>query len=79
VPRTLRAWVDVALEAIVDDWRTALARRLADELEVEPNASMARELRALMAQIDAERPEVRDAGDELRAKRAERLAQAADQ
>lgn len=48
--------VEVALSGVPEDWRTALARTLAGELDREPNASIARELRAVMGAIDAGRP-----------------------
>lgn len=55
------------------DWRSELARRLALELDVEPNASMAKELRQLMAELEGEAV-VREgtALDELARRRAAR-------
>jgi hypothetical protein len=70
--------VDRALAEIPDDWRTAVARMLADQLDGdEPNASMARELRAVMAQVTAETPAPADTADELRKRRADRQSRAA--
>jgi hypothetical protein len=55
------------------DWRSELARRLALELDVEPNASMAKELRQLMAELEDEAaPKEGTALDELNARRARR-------
>lgn len=69
--------VSEALEGKPEDWRTTLARTLASALDSEPNASMARELRALMTAIEeAEAPEVSSVADDLRARRARRIAEA---
>lgn len=78
-PATLEAWVDRALTGLAEDWRTALARRLAQALDVEPTASVARELRATMAAIAAEAPAPADVADQLRERRAARRAAAASQ
>ncbi|HMA26069.1 MAG: hypothetical protein ACM33U_09165 [Solirubrobacterales bacterium] len=62
------------------DWRAELARKLARALDHEPNASMARELRALMGQIEASEESSGDRTvDDLRARRAARIARAAAQ
>lgn len=72
--------VSAALESHPEDWRTTLARTLAAALDSEPNASMARELRALMAAIEeGAEPEVSSVADDLRARRARRIADAAGQ
>src|SRR5688572_28424070 len=52
----VRREFDRALAAVPDDWRTALARTLASSLDVEANASVARELRAVMTAIVAASP-----------------------
>jgi hypothetical protein len=67
--------VDRALDGVAEDWRTALARSLADALDSEPQASMARELRALMGVIGSDAPAKEGSTvDDLAARRAERLA-----
>lgn len=73
----VRREVDRALAGRPVDWRTELARTLAASLDVEPQASMARELRALMGAMDANEPakEVGDV-DDLAARRAARRAAA---
>lgn len=77
---TLHKTVSDALTDVPKDWRTELALTLAASLDEEPNASMARELRALMNAIeDAKEPEVSSSADELRARRAARLADTANQ
>lgn len=74
--RTRKA-VDAALKDAPDGWRKTLARVLADALDVEPNASMARELRAVMTEIaESQKPEVSSVADDLRARRAARIAEA---
>lgn len=58
-----------------DDWRSELARRLALELDAEPNASMAKELRQLMAQLEDEAaPTGGTVLDELDKRRQRRVA-----
>lgn len=47
-----------ALEGVDDDWRAAIARRLAGSLDLEANASMARELRAVMERITGDEPDI---------------------
>lgn len=78
VASSVLAEVEDALAEVPEGWEKALARNLAAALDDEPNASMAKELRMLMAAItdDAE-PEERSTADELRAKRAARQAGAA--
>lgn len=72
---SVRSHIDAALKDRPDDWRSALARTLADALDDEPNASMARELRALMNNIlDDMQPAETSKADELRARRAARIA-----
>lgn len=74
---SVRAQIDRALVGVPEDWRTELARTLADALEEEPQASMARELRALMGSIESGRPaEEGSKVDDLAARRAERRATA---
>ncbi len=59
-------------------WRATLARTLAVALDDVPNASMARELRALMHEIvDGVEPEEVGVADDLRARRAARIADSA--
>jgi hypothetical protein len=75
----IRRQVEEALVGVASDWRTELARSLADALDAQPQAAMARELRALMATIDPAAPATsakREGSkvDELAARRAERLA-----
>lgn len=74
---TVSEAVSDALEGRLEDWRTTLARTLAAALDAEPNASMARELRALMTAIEeGAEPEVSSVADDLRARRARRIADA---
>ncbi len=55
------------------DWRAELARALARQIDREPNSSLARELRALMASIEAEASDVGGTPlDELARRRASR-------
>jgi len=81
-PGPVRQQVDRALAGVAEDWRTELARALADSLDAQPQASMARELRALMSVIDERRPqggratEEGSTVDDLAARRAERRAAA---
>lgn len=63
----------------VSGWRAAAARTLAAELDSEPNASMARELRSLMVDLGSKggAGEVKgDLGDDLASRRAARIAAA---
>lgn len=56
-------------------WQRELALSLASGMDESPNASLAKELKALMSELGAERPaEVGDVADELAARRAERRA-----
>lgn len=75
---SIRTAVDAALSGCEEDWRVNLARTLADALDEDPNASMARELRAVMHDI-AESAEPKEAGvaDELRRRRQARIADSA--
>jgi outer membrane scaffolding protein for murein synthesis (MipA/OmpV family) len=59
-------------------WRAELARTLAYQLDDEPNASNARELRALMKEIADESGVVvkGDLSDDLASRRANRIAAA---
>lgn len=80
VRRSIRKAVEDALAGVPDDWRTTLARKLGAALDEEPNASMARELRALMSDIAEATPvKERSVADELRAKRAARQARTASE
>lgn len=59
------------------DWQRELALTLAAAMESNPNASTAKELRALMTELGAEVPaEKGDVSDELAAKRAARRSSA---
>lgn len=70
--------INKALKSEPAGWRKELARKLARSLDETANASMAKELRALMHEIsEGSAPKVRSKADELRAKRAERDARAA--
>lgn len=72
---TVSAAVSEALSDVPQDWRTTLALTLAAALDDEPNASMARELRALMSDIaDAAPATGRTPLDELRRRREGRTA-----
>ena len=72
---SVRERVDAALAGVPQDWRTSLAQTLASAMDGEPNASMARELRSVMADIDAEKPQAGGTGlDELERRRAARGA-----
>jgi hypothetical protein len=78
----VRPHVDVALEAAPDDWRTAIARTLADALDDSPNAAMAAELRRVMGVIHDSAPAMGvgpegSTVDDLAQKRAARRAKAA--
>ena len=66
--------VSAALEGVpCEGWQRELALALATGMDDSPNASLAKELKALMGELGAERPaEVGDVADELAAKRAER-------
>jgi hypothetical protein len=78
VRRSIRKAVEDALADTPDDWQTTLARKLGRALDEEPNASMARELRALMRDITESTPaKEATVADELRAKRAARQARTA--
>lgn len=73
----VRPQIDAALAGVADDWRTALARTLADALDTSPNAAMSAELRRVMTVIDgASDRKGGDPVDALAARRAERLAAA---
>lgn len=75
---TIRSKVTAALKTEPAGWRKELALKLAGSLDKTPNASMAKELRALMDEIgEGAAPKERSKADELRAKRAERDARAA--
>jgi hypothetical protein len=53
-----------------NDWRAEVAKALAIDLDAEANASMARELRALMESMEAERPPLEGTPlDELKRRR----------
>lgn len=54
---SIRARVDDVLGGR-EDWRAELARSLADHLDGEANASMARELRSVMEAVEADVPVV---------------------
>ena len=60
----------------VGGWRRAVAEGLASQLDAEPNASMARELRALMSEAGSRAVPVKQGSrlDELRAKREAKSA-----
>ena len=74
----LHADVAEALRNAPDDWRKTLALTLAAEIEAVPNASMARELRSVMAAIDETLvPDEVTTVDDLRSRRASRIAGAA--
>lgn len=62
----------------VGGWRRAVAEGLAKQLDAEPNASMARELRALMSEAGSRPMPVKQGSrlDELRAKREAKRASA---
>lgn len=69
---SIRARVDDVLGGR-EDWRAELARVLADQLDAEANASMARELRSVMEAIEGEAPDVGGTPlDELARRRAVR-------
>src|SRR5690606_5697425 len=73
----VRRQVDRALTGMAEDWRTATARKLADAIDEEPNASTARELRALMSAIEATAPTTEATPlDELERRRQGRQANA---
>lgn len=75
---TVRTAVEAALSACEPSWRVEVARTLADALDEAPNASMARELRAVMHDIaEATEPEESSVADDLRARRAARIKAAA--
>lgn len=74
--------VDAALAGVPDDYRTALARTLADALDDSPNAAMAAELRRVMGVIHESAPAMGTGPegstvDDLAQKRAARRAEAA--
>jgi len=70
--------VEVALEGLPGaEWQKALALSLAESMDKSPNASTAKELRALMTELGAEVPAAdKDVSDDLAAKRAARRASA---
>jgi hypothetical protein len=80
------ARVHAAVEAAISllstqeqtSWRAELARTLAYQLDEDPNASNARELRALMKEItDESGSDVKgDLSDDLASRRANRIARA---
>jgi hypothetical protein len=75
----LSAEIDAELGRLnVVGWRAALARSLAAELDDEPNASMAKELRSLMGELGSSAAGVKkgNTGDELARQRAARIAKA---
>ena len=73
---SIRDAVEDAVSASEPSWRVEVARTLADALDETPNASMARELRAVMHDIAALTvPKVVGPADELRRRRAVRTAQ----
>lgn len=59
-----------------DDWRAELARTLATQLDERPQAAMARELRQTLTELEASIEPDRGFVDELRARRAARIAAA---
>ena len=62
-------------EASRDSWRVEVARALAKEMDEKPNASFARELRAVMKELRADVPVAKgDVSDDLKSRRAARLA-----
>lgn len=76
----VRGQVDRALHDVPEDWRTELAQTLAAAMDEDPNASMARELRALMREIEEGVPaDDSNIEDDLRARREARLAAAENQ
>lgn len=66
--------VEAALEGLsCEAWERELALALAGEMDESPNASLAKELRSVMADLGAAKPvESGDVADDLAAKRAER-------
>lgn len=66
--------VAAALEDVVcEGWQRELVLSLASGMDESPNASLAKELRSLMAELGAEsKQEVGDVSDDLAAKREER-------
>lgn len=64
--------VDAALGGR-SDWRAEVARSLARQMDAEPSASVARELRAVMGAIEGDAPDVGGTPlDELARRRAAR-------
>jgi hypothetical protein len=58
-----------------EGWRVTLALTLAKDLDRQPNASVARELRTLMHELAEDAPaEETSVPDQLRARRAKRVA-----
>lgn len=72
----VRPQVDRALAGVPDDWRTALARTLADALDTTPNAAMSSELRRVMDDIGGTSAKRGDPVDDLAARRAARRSAA---
>lgn len=68
------AEVEMALEGLsCEGWQRELALSLATGMDDSPNASLAKELRSVMAELGAEKSvESGDVADDLAAKRAER-------
>ena len=66
--------VELALSGVVcEGWQRELALSLAEGMDASPNASLAKELKALMGELGAgSAVEKGDVADELAAKRAER-------
>lgn len=73
--------VDLELAVLgASGWRAETARSLASQLDEEPNASMARELRSLMTELGSSAKAAAakgDVGDDLAIQRAARIAAAA--
>jgi hypothetical protein len=72
--------VDAELAALghANSWRAEVVRSLALELDEKPNASIARELRAVMIELGSgvSASSKGDVGDDLAAKRRARIAEA---
>lgn len=66
--------VEVALEGLtVDEWKRSLVLSLAEAMDRQPNASIAKELRLIMDDLGVSPAEkAGDAADDLAAKRAAR-------
>lgn len=71
---TVHSEVAAALEDVkCEGWQRELVLSLATGMDDSPNASLAKELRSLMAELGASAPvESGDVADDLAAKRAER-------